>query len=128
MKKLLIALVALLALTGCSNSNSGAIVDTVSAPVWVSEAQSPEIQIIDVRTAGEFAAGHVANALNIDVEASTFEDEIAKLDKTKTYALYCHSGRRSAIAANVMADSGFKHIINLKGGFIDLLGAGAKLG
>ena len=125
MKKLLLtALASLLVLSGCSASNSA--IQTVDAPTWIQKTQDAGAQIIDVRTAEEFNTGHVANAINIDVESGNFEEGIATLDKAMTYSLYCHSGRRSAIAAGKMADAGFKNIINLNGGFVDLLGAGVQ--
>lgn len=62
--------------------------------------------VVDVRTAAEFAEGHVAGAINIDVEAPGFAEAIAGLDPTATYLLYCRSGRRSAIAAGQMSDAG----------------------
>ena len=127
MKKIIMAAIAsLLVLSGCSSSN--AAIETVDAPTWIQKAQDSGAQIIDVRTAEEFNSGHHSNALNIDVESSSFDKAIAGLDKDATYALYCHSGRRSAIAAGKMADAGFKRIINLNGGLVDLLGAGAQLG
>jgi len=119
-------LVALLTLTGCSSSNSA--IQTVDAQTWIKKTQEAQSQIIDVRTAQEFNSGHVANAINIDVESGNFESKISSLDKNRTYSLYCHSGRRSNIAAGKMADAGFKSIINLNGGMVDLLGAGAQLG
>lgn len=82
--------------------------------------------VIDVRTAGEYAAGHVAQAINIDAEAMSFDANIAQLDPTETYLVYCQSGRRSAIAAQKMTDAG---LTVLDGGGIDaMLGNGWSLG
>lgn len=55
--------------------------------------------VIDVRTPAEFAAGHIAAALNIPVEASDFGARISQLDPEEAYLVYCRTGRRSAIAA-----------------------------
>lgn len=74
------------------------------------------VVVIDVRTPAEFAAGHLANAVNIDVEGPDFDSQIATLDRAATYAVYCHSGRRSTNAANMMVGAGFTHVFNLKGG------------
>lgn len=125
MRKLLALLGATaLLLTSCSSSSVG----KVDAQTWISQAQSSQAQIIDVRTADEFNSGHIAGAINIDVEGGSFTDQISALDKDKTYALYCHSGRRSAIAASDMSKAGFKNIIDLNGGIGELLQAGAQLG
>lgn len=126
MKKLAFTMIAtLLVLTSCSSSSSA--IENVDARAWLQKSQNSEAQIIDVRTAEEFNEGHLANAINIDVESGNFDLGLASLDKNASYALYCHSGRRSAIAANKMAEAGFMKIINLKGGLVDLLSAGAKL-
>ena len=81
--------------------------------------------IIDVRTPAEYAAGHIAGAQNIDVEAADFGSKIAALDKTAPYLVYCHSGRRSGIAATQMAAAGFTNIVD-GGAMADLVAAGAK--
>lgn len=81
--------------------------------------------VIDVRTPAEYAAGHLAGARNIDVEGGDFAAGIASLDKAGAYLVYCHSGRRSAIAAEQMASAGFKDIVD-GGGMDALIAAGAK--
>jgi rhodanese-related sulfurtransferase len=105
---------------------AGGIVTVPAAEAAALLAEQTDLTIIDVRTPDEFAAGHLANATNIDVEAGSFADEIAALDPAKTYAVYCHSGRRSAIAAQLMADAGFTTIYDL-GGVVDLQAAGIEL-
>ncbi len=82
--------------------------------------------VIDVRTPAEYAAGHLAGAQNIDVEAGDFGTRIASLDKSAAYLLYCRSGRRSAIAADQMASAGFKDIVD-GGGMDALVAAGAPV-
>jgi rhodanese-related sulfurtransferase len=71
--------------------------------------------LIDVRTAGEFASGSLPNAKNIDLMSGNFPSQIASLDKSKDYFLFCRSGNRSAQACSIMAEQGFK-VYNLKGG------------
>jgi phage shock protein E len=68
-----------------------------------------------VRTADEYAAGHLQGAINIDVEGSDFATEVGKLDTAGTYVLYCHSGRRAGIALDQMTGMGFKNVTNLGG-------------
>ncbi len=74
--------------------------------------------VLDVRTPEEYAGGYIANATNIDFRSSDFETEISKLDKDKTYLVYCLSGKRSASAKDVMVQKGFKNVINLDGGIL----------
>lgn len=71
--------------------------------------------VIDVRSAGEYAAGHLEGAINIDVEESDFMDEIMKLDTAGTYVVYCHSGRRAGIALDQMKSMGFTNVTNAGG-------------
>lgn len=129
MKKLLLALVAVftasLVLTGCSGGSSA--ITTVDASTWMKDATQPGVTIIDVRTPDEFAAAHVEGAVNMNVEGPDFQAQIATLDKNGTVAVYCHSGRRSQMAADQMASAGFTKIINLKGGIADLASAGAPI-
>ena len=85
---------------------------------------NPDFAIIDVRTPEEFAESHIENAINIDFYSETFRDDINRLDKNKTYLIYCRSGRRSASALGIMAELGFKEAYNLLGGIIDWKAAG----
>ncbi len=71
--------------------------------------------LIDVRTAGEFAAGSIKGARNIDIMSPDFNKQIEALDKRKEYFLFCRSGQRSQQACGRMASAGFK-VHNLKGG------------
>jgi rhodanese-related sulfurtransferase len=128
--KKIIALVAVLfgvaLLAGCGSSSGGAV-QTVDPQTFLSTAKQPGVVVVDVRTPQEYAAGHVDGAINIDVEAPTFDSEIAKLDKNTTYTVYCHSGRRSGIATDAMGKAGFTHVFDLQGGFPDLVNAGATV-
>ncbi len=100
-------------LTACGSS-SGAT--NLGAQEFQSKVNETGIVVIDVRTPFEFMTGHIQGAINIDAEAATFDSEIAKLDKSAPYAIYCQSGRRSGIAATKMTDAGFTNIFNLKEG------------
>ncbi len=117
----LVALVAI-ALAGCGGSAAPAAVQKVGATEAVNMLDTRIV--VDVRTPGEYAAGHVAGARNIDVEAADFSAQIATLDKSAAYLVYCHSGRRSAIAADQMATAGFTDIVD-GGAMPDLVAAGA---
>jgi len=72
--------------------------------------------VLDVRTRGEFSSGYIRGAKNINFLSANFRNEISKLDKNKTYLVYCASGGRSAAACKIMTDLGFKEVYNLKGG------------
>lgn len=68
--------------------------------------------IIDVRTPGEFAGGHLEGALNIDVQSPDFAAQVSQLDPSKDYFIYCRSGNRSGQAISQMSNMGFTSMIN----------------
>lgn len=74
--------------------------------------------IIDVRTPEEYVDGHIENAINLDYYSKAFEDELNKLDKNKTYLIYCRSARRSGMALDTMKQLGFTKVYNMLGGII----------
>ena len=87
---------------------------------------NPDFVILDVRTPEEFNSGHIANAVNIDYKSPDFKEQLENLDKDKTYALYCHSGRRATASADIMNGLGFQNIYNF-GGVKQWLDAGYTL-
>ena len=126
MKKIALLVTPLLVLlSACGGST--AKINNLNADGFASDIKNPGVVVLDVRTAGEFASGHIENAINIDVESGSFDSEIAKLDKTVEYAVYCHSGRRSGIAADKLVGAGFQKITNLEGGIIAWQSAGYPL-
>ena len=114
-----------LAISACSTSSKSIVNENAEA--FAATIQNSGVVVLDVRTSAEFESGHIANSVNIDVEAGSFENEIANLDKNAQYAVYCHSGRRSGIAAELMEKNGFKEIHNLKDGIISWQAAGYPL-
>lgn len=76
----------------------------------------PNTVVLDVRTKMEWNMGHVDGATLIDINSSDFSAQIDKLDPSKTYLVYCRSGRRSASAAQIMIDKGFTDVKNVRSG------------
>ena len=71
---------------------------------------------LDVRSIDEYASGHIAKAINIDVMKDDFKTKSTSLlPKDKTIALYCRSGRRSKKAAGILVENGYK-VIELNSG------------
>lgn len=88
---------------------------------------APDFIVLDVRTVDEFSGGHIEGAENIDVKSASFSDDIGKLDKSKTYLVYCRSGRRSAAAVEIMQQAGFTDIYVMPGGILGWQDAGFPL-
>ena len=124
MEKVIALVASVLLLAGCSSSSSA--VD-LSVSEFSSKVAEAGIITLDVRTPGEFNEGHIEGAQLIDFQSGNFENEIATLDKSKTYAVYCRSGNRSGEAVKVMSDAGFTSVYNLNGGVIDWANAGLPL-
>lgn len=114
-KSLFILMLSILGFMGCTAQN-GSSIDSKEAYGLI-KADS-NIAILDVRTAKEFADGHVAGAVNIDVNQADFAQKIDELDRSKTYIVYCRSGRRSRKAVGIMAAKGFKNLYNVSDGFV----------
>lgn len=75
------------------------------------------VQLLDVRTSGEYRESHIAGAHNLDVRSEEFEKGTARLDPARPVAVYCRSGVRSRAAARKLAEKGFK-VYNLDKGYL----------
>jgi phage shock protein E len=92
---------AIALLSSCGNNQEAVTMDYSTAIV------------IDVRATDEFAAGHLDGAVNYNVEDGTLEQALPSLDPNANYVVYCRSGRRSAIAVDLMKENGFTQIADL---------------
>lgn len=80
-------------------------------------SEDPSVQLVDVRTPEEYAAGHLPGAANIDWLAEGFIDQARTLlDPARPVMLHCRTGKRSAAAAAKLAAAGFR-VANLLGGY-----------
>jgi len=115
MKKFLTCMMAVLGLnTACGQSNF----ENVDVNGFATLIADTNVVVLDVRSAAEYAEGHIERAMLIDQGQSDFiEQAKAALPKDKKIAVYCRSGRRSANAAGRLADIGYR-CVNLKGGII----------
>ena len=77
----------------------------------------PGIVLLDVRTPEETAKGKIEGAMELDFRAENFATEVGKLDKNKTYLIYCRSGNRSGKTCKLMSEQGFTKLYNLEGGY-----------
>ena len=115
MKKLLTCLLAVLGLnTACGQQNF----ENTDVAGFAELVADTSVVVLDVRTASEYAEGHIEGSINIDQGQSDFMEKArAALPADRKIAIYCRSGRRSANAAGRLADEGYL-CVNLKGGII----------
>lgn len=92
---------------------------TVSVDTFATQLkQSRQPQLIDVRTPGEFADGHLPGAVNLNAQATDFSQTLATLDKSKPVFVYCMSGGRSKGAVEKLRELGYTDVHELKGGYM----------
>lgn len=117
MKKLLFSILAALGLF--ANAQSQSEVEVLEPQAFIERVKADTSAIIlDVRQLEEFAEGHLAQAINLDwLNQTVFINGLAKLNKQKTYYVYCRSGRRSQAAAGKLKAEGFQ-VVDLKGGYL----------
>lgn len=84
------------------------------------EITKTNVQLLDVRTANEYNAGHIKKAINVDVlNQNAFTKYVKDLDLDQPVYLYCRSGGRSQTASKLLVELGFKEIYDLKGGYLN---------
>ena len=112
------------AATGATIAAAGFRVITPSDAAALLADASSGVVVLDVRTPEEFAAGHLAGAVNLDLRSATFDADLALLDHATSYLVYCHSGNRSAMAVQAMQQLGFTDVADLQGGITAWQSAG----
>lgn len=73
--------------------------------------------ILDVRSKGEYAGGHIKGSINISVD--TLSNNLSKLKKENSIITCCASGMRSASAKSILKSNGFTEVYN-GGGWMSL--------
>jgi rhodanese-related sulfurtransferase len=76
----------------------------------------PRFVLLDVRTPKEFDAERIEGAVLVDYLSPEFRDEMSKLDREKTYLVYCRTGSRSKGALKAMRELGFRNVLHLASG------------
>ncbi|WP_238695295.1 rhodanese-like domain-containing protein [Ornithinimicrobium flavum] len=89
---------------------------TLGVEDFAASVTVPGTVVLDVRTAAEFATGHLEGAQNLDVSSPAFPAALEQLDRDASYAVYCRSGNRSAAALQLMLGEGFTSVYHLDGG------------
>ena len=76
--------------------------------------------VVDCRTASEIKIKSLKHDLHLDISLKKTYQQIDKLDRNKTYFIYCHSGSRSSFLCEYFASHDFKNIFNLEGGILSV--------
>lgn len=127
MKRILFVAATLLIFNASANAQQSAKAHILTSEIFSDSLQThAKALLLDVRTAEEFDEGHLKNALNIDFNKTDFKAQVNALDKSKTYYVYCRSGKRSAAAVEQLRGLGFKKIYELEGGILKWVADGMQ--
>ncbi len=114
----ILSMVLLFLVIACKEK-SNSIVDIRVSDLQTVLSTHSELQLVDVRTPEECEKGMINKAMNIDVTSEDFEGKALKLlKKDIPVYLYCRSGGRSIIAAEMLTEKGFE-VYNLEGGYLN---------
>ena len=105
-----------LLLLGCAHSQKKIAMNLspVEAREWLNETQG--IQLVDVRTREEYAQEHILGSQLIPLQE--LGNRASEIDKERPILLYCHSGKRSQQAAELLKGRGFKDVHQIAGGIV----------
>lgn len=111
-------LVVVLTILGVNSACGQQNYENIDVKGFAELVADTNVVVLDVRTASEFAEGHIQRAINIDCREDDFMEKAkATLPLDKVIAVYCRSGRRSAATAGILGAQGYK-MVNLTGGII----------
>jgi rhodanese-related sulfurtransferase len=117
--KRLLLLVVFINVFACQSQKESPI-QRIDKETIKTEVIGKDVQLVDVRTPGEYNAGHIDDAVNFDLsDRTTFMKQIETLDKDQPVYLYCLVGSRSAYAAKILRSKGFTQIFDYSGGYND---------
>ena len=126
MKKLLVAvktslcLLLILLLIQTSSLAGEDVLKTISpaeaSDLIAKHKNNADFIILDVRTPREFKSGHIEKAILLDYYSKTYTDELKRLDKTKTYLIYCRTGNRTGKTMKMIKNMGFSRVYNMAKG------------
>ena len=104
-------------LLSCAGSNTETSSQNLSLVSFEKMRLEENTVVLDVRTPKEIAEGKIPGAVALDFYGAQFDEELAKLDKSKTYLVYCRSGNRSGQTLEKMKALKFSKSFHLAGGY-----------
>lgn len=120
MKKIALLSLFCFFMFACSESTNSVSENKTDGVVGVNQferlMQSDHL-LIDVRTPGEFSAGYIKGAKNINIQDANFAKQIDSFSTSDPVLVYCKKGGRSAKAYKVLKKKGFSIVYDLEGGF-----------
>ncbi len=120
MNKYLLIILTIFSFTINAQTANTTVVSNLSAEQFKTAIANDKNGIlIDLRTPDEIKKGFIKGAIEIDYLSKEFDKQLLKLDKNKTYYVYCAAGGRSGDCAELMEKQGFKKVVNLEKGFSD---------
>jgi rhodanese-related sulfurtransferase len=125
MKYIITILFVGITLIGCSTNQKSSVVNIDQGLELIENEK--KLQLIDVRTPGEYSEGHLENSINIDIyDFENFEIEVNKLSKDQPVLIYCKSGSRSKEATDQLIALGFEEVYDLQGGITKWISSGLE--
>lgn len=123
MRNIILSLLSTLGL--CSACHAQDSIRTLSPQEYAHQtADDTTAVILDVRQPAEYKEAHLQDAVLLDVlDEAAFRSGMQKLDPTRTYYIYCRSGRRSHKAAVIMQEAGLR-VADMQGGILAWTAAG----
>ena len=122
-----LAAAAGLAATATAGRDAGgvrAVSPNEAAPLLGEE----DVVVLDIRTPPEVEQARLTeDVLHLDFNAPEFPRQLAELDRSRTYLLYCRSGQRSGNTRAMMEDLGFEDVVDIRGGLIAWVDAGLDI-
>ena len=101
---------------GCSETPQVEIPDITVGEAETILRENQGVIVLDIRTAQEFARGHIAGAMHVDFRAPNFRDALVGLDADRSYIVHCASGGRSRRSLPIFGELGFRRVYHLPAG------------
>lgn len=99
----------------------------LSAAEFNRKSSRKDAIVVDVRTSGEYASGHLPNAVLIDFNQPDFMQKMQQYNTSTELLIYCASGNRSSRALLQLTKAGYSRVYDLTGGIAAWRSAGYKI-